>query len=294
MLGPTFDRRDILNMAVAASAAPAAFGTPVTADDESPPLHIIDTNVSLFQWPFRRMPLDRTDVLVAKLRSLGVVQAWAGSFEGLLHRDVAGVNQRLAAACEEHADLIPIGTINPASPGWNDDLDRCITEHNMPGIRLHPNYHRYSLTDARFTELLSLATDAGLLVQITVAMEDTRTQHSLVRVPDVDLGPLSSRNGLVRGARVQILNARLQPAELKTLSSNVGIFFDTARVDGTDGVPSLLNSVPRGRVLFGSHAPFLIPEAALIRVHESGRLDQSSLAAVLSGNARSVLGESTS
>jgi predicted TIM-barrel fold metal-dependent hydrolase len=47
-------------------------------------------------------------------------------------------------------------------------------------------------------------------------------------------------------------------------------------------------------VLFGTHAPFLIPEAALIRVHESAVLDEMGLHAVLSQNAAHVLEKTNS
>ena len=72
-----------------------------------------------------------------------------------------------------------------------------------------------------------------------------------------------------------------------------GVYFDAARVDGTDGVPLLVQSVPPGRVMFGSHAPFLIPEAALIRVHESAVLDEASLRAVLAENGEHFFGNTT-
>ena len=97
----------------------------------------------------------------------------------------------------------------------------------------------------------------------------------------------------MRGARVQILNHNLRPPLLQQLGETPGMFFDMSRVDGTDGVPQLVQSVPPGRVMFGSHAPFLIPEAALIRVHESGVLDDASLRAVLSENAGQLLGNTT-
>ena len=51
---------------------------------------MIDTNVHLFQWPFRRLPADDPDEFVLKLKARGVEQAWAGSFEALLNRDVSG------------------------------------------------------------------------------------------------------------------------------------------------------------------------------------------------------------
>lgn len=287
---PEINRRDVLHLAVAGGTASALLpATSGVVETDVPTIRIVDTNVSLFHWPFRRLPLENTATLVAKLRSLGIAQAWAGSYEGLLHRDIAAVNKRLTAACADYAELVPIGSINVTLPNWQDDLKRCVDDHSMPGIRLHPNYHGYTLSDPRFRELLQLATDAGIFVQLAVAMEDNRTQHALVRVADVDLTPLERLAQSASGLRIQILNARLQTTHIEQPGNLAGVFFDTARVDGTDGIPTLVGRVPSGRVLFGSHAPFLIPEAALIRVHESGQLPDEALRAVLSNNAEQLL-----
>jgi predicted TIM-barrel fold metal-dependent hydrolase len=287
-------RRKVLSLAVSAGMTSALLPKMAwSADEVQPGFRITDTNVSLFRWPFRRLPLDETDALVSKLRSLGIFQAWAGSFEGILHRDIAGVNQRLADACRVHAELIPIGSVNLKLPGWDDDLRRCIDEPKMPGIRLHPNYHGYALDDPRFRRLLELATAAGRFIQIAAALEDSRTQSSLVQIADVNLVPLLKLLPEIPAARVQILNHNLRPPLLQQLGESPGVFFDTARVDGTDGVPKLVQSVPPGRVLYGSHSPFLIPEAALIRVHESAIFDEASLKAVLSENAEHMAGKIT-
>ncbi len=286
------NRRDLLNLAATAGAASVlASSRAQSAEREETTLQIVDTNVSLFQWPFRRLPLDNTAALVKKLRTLGIAQAWAGSFEGVLHRDITAVNQRLSDECKRHPELIPIGSINLELPDWEHDLGRCIDQHEMPGIRLHPNYHGYTLDDPRFARLLQLATKAGRFVQIASAMEDTRTQHPMLQVADVDLAPLPDVMRRTARAKVQILNARPRQPMLDQLAKVPGIYFDTARVDGTDGVPRLLEQVPAGRALFGTHAPFLIPEAALIRVHESSGLDEKTLRSLLSENAEQVLNE---
>ncbi len=284
------NRRELLNLAATAGVASLlASQRAETAEENPPEFRIIDTNVSLFRWPFRRLPLDETAKLVKKLRSLGINTAWAGSFEGVLHRDVAGVNQRLAAECKQYPELVPIGSVNPALPDWKDDLRRCAQMHHMPGVRLHPNYHGYTLDDPRFAELLDLAAKAGCFVQIAAVMEDTRTQYPLLQVPDVDLSPLPGVMSRIQGAKVQILNDRPRSPLLFRLAKIPGLYFDTARVEGTDGIPSLVKSVPPGRVLFGTHAPFLIPDAALIRVHESSVLDEAGLKAVFSKNAEQFI-----
>lgn len=279
-------RRTFLHTTLAAGTVAALSSKVPRARGEAPNLAIFDSNVSLFHWPFRRLPFDTTDALVSKLRSLGITRALAGSYEGILHRDLVGVNQRLAGECRRHAELTPVGSINLDLPDWENDLVQCQRHHSMPAIRLHPNYHGYPLTDARFARLLDLSAAAGLLIQLAVCMEDARTQHPLAHVPDVELAPLPDLLRRFPEARVQLLNYRPAPATLAKLAGIPGLLFDTARVEGTDGVVSLLRTVPSNRVLFGTHAPFLIPEAALIRVHESGRLNETELKAVLSENAR--------
>ena len=270
-------RRQLLQAGAAAAVA-------ANVRAAEPPLRIIDTNLSLFRWPFRRLPLDDADALVKKMRALGISQGWAGSFEAILHRDISSVNERLAKACATRPMLRPIGAINPTLPGWRGDLQQCAERFKMRGIRLHPGYHDYTLADKRFAELLRLATQAKLFVQIAAAMEDTRTQHPRLRAPDVDLTPLPNVLRGIDGARVQILNLRPRGAHIELLAKLPGVCVDTARVEGTDGVPTLFKQLPK-RVLFGTHAPLLIPEAALIRTHESAQLDAPSLRSLLADNA---------
>src|SRR4029453_14335612 len=77
---------------------------------------IIDTNVNLFNWPFRALKYRDTRTLVAKLKKHRVIEAWAGSFEALLSKDMDGANARLAAECLKHGPgfLIPFGSVNLA------------------------------------------------------------------------------------------------------------------------------------------------------------------------------------
>jgi predicted TIM-barrel fold metal-dependent hydrolase len=288
------NRRDFFTTVITASTASALIAEAaqpaepeVEATDSNPsplPFSIVDTNVHLFQWPFRRLLLDETAALVKKLRSLGITQAWAGSYEGLLHRDVSGVNHRLVEACRKYPELIPVGSVNLELPDWQEDLRRCVEVHNMPGVRLHSGYHGYSLADPRFAQLLKQANDAGIFVQIVASLEDTRTQHPMLRVEDVDLTPLPSLIEEVADMRVQILGARPRQPLLSNLAKMSGVFFDTSRLEGSDGVLQLLRSVPIERVMLGTGAPFLIPEAALIRVYES-ELDAEMLRPLLFENS---------
>ncbi|HLY08717.1 MAG TPA: amidohydrolase family protein [Planctomycetota bacterium] len=248
---------------------------------------IIDVNVTLSRWPFRRLRGDEPGDLVSLLRSRGVEQAWAGSFDGLLHKDIAGVNLRLAADCKHYGGgmLIPFGSVHPKLPDWEEDLRRCAEEHRMPGIRLHPNYHGYMLDDPDFERLLRAAAGRGLAVQVALKMEDDRVHHPLLRVAPVDASGLGALVARIPGLRLMILNG---PAPLVKdaipKAASAGIGFDFAMQEGITGVAKLIDQVGVERVFFGSHFPFFTWDSSWLKVVESG-LEKGTERAILAGNA---------
>lgn len=253
---------------------------------------MIDVNINLSRWPTRRLPFDDTARLVLKLADSGIQQAWAGSFDGLLHKDIAAVNHRLAKACQAAASgrLLPFGSINPTLPDWEEDVRRCAEEHQMPGIRLHPNYHGYTLADERFKKLLELAKRHRLIVQIAVKMEDERTQHRLLRVDPVDVMPLLPRLKDRPDLPIVLVNSlrTLRPDTLGQLAAAGNVHFEISMQEGVGGITKLLQQVPLDRVLFGSHFPFFYLESALLKLRES-ELAQFQLSAITTDNAQHLL-----
>jgi uncharacterized protein len=253
---------------------------------------IVDTNVNLSRWPFRRLVGDETPDLVARLRKRDVTQAWAGSFDGILHKDIAGVNARLAADCRAHGKdfLVPFGSINPKLPGWQEDVRRCVEDHRMPGIRLHPNYHGYELKDPVFADLLHVAAGRRLTVQLVLSMEDLRTQHPLMRVPPVDVSALPQLVTREPGVRIELLNwaPALSGQRLQPLADAGAVFFDIATAEGIEGIARLVERLSPARVLFGSNFPLFYFEAARLKMEESG-LPEDQKSKLFEGNARQLL-----
>lgn len=251
----------------------------------------IDTNTYIGQWPFRALPEGNPDALLATLSHYGVQQAWTGSFEGLLHKDLAGVNARLVETCAVHDNgiLLPFGSVNPTLPRWEEDLRRCAEEHGMKGIRLHPAYHGYTLDDPRFKALLEQAAAAKLVVQLVVTMEDERMMHPLSRVEHVDVAPLAGVLAAAPAARILLLNAfrAVRGKPLEALAATGRVWFDIAWLEGIEGINTISAQIPLEKLVFGSYAPFFYFESSLLKLKEAG-LGDEQLVRIQGDNAGAI------
>lgn len=305
-----FDRRDFLKESLLPAAAlpllAAHEGTRVAAQETKKPaadgavVGLVDTNVHLFDWPFRRLKYRKTADLIAKLKRHRVTEAWAGNFEALLHKNLDAANGRLAEECRVNgtAMLVPVGSINPVWPDWEEDLRRLHEVHKMPGLRLYPSYHNYSLDRPEFVELLGKASERGLIVQIAFDIEDERVHHPVLRLAAVDAAPLIDAAKKVPKARIQLLNCRsaLPRTGTATLVQDTKISFDISNIEGVGALGRLIEGnhwsikaqIPATRLIFGSHAPYAPCEAALMRLFESP-LEREQMVAIMQGNAKALL-----
>jgi predicted TIM-barrel fold metal-dependent hydrolase len=253
---------------------------------------IVDANVNLSRWPFRRLRGDEPEELAAMLRARGVERAWAGSFDALLHKDLSAVNSRLADDCRRRGGglFVPFGSVNPKLPDWEEDLRRCHEVHRMPGLRLHPGYHGYALDDADFLRLLRQAAERRLVVQLAMKMEDERTQHPLMRVKTPDVNPLIKALPDVPGLRLVMVNSLrdLSRSQITQLRAAGDVWFEISMVEGVGGVMRLADEIGHERLLLGTYAPFFYIESAFLKMREAA-LGEAQTAAIQSGNARRLV-----
>jgi hypothetical protein len=253
---------------------------------------LVDTNVYISRWPERRVYGDTVEELGAEMRRQNVEQAWVGSFDGLFERDIAAVNVRLVEACKQLGPLaFPFGTVNPALPDWEDDLRRCQEVHQMRGIRLHPNYHGYTLDDPRFARLLELAAKRKLIAQIALSMEDERTQSLATRAPHVETKPLPAIVKSLPDLKLVLINVfrAVRVDKVEPLAAAGQVYFDIAMLEGLGGVSKLIEQASVERLVFGSHFPFFYFDSALLKLRESP-LARFQHEAITRGNAVKLLG----
>ena len=303
----SIDRRTFLTSSLASATAVSfadhrllAAQTAALNTANSSVAGIIDTNVNLFDWPFRALKYRDTKSLVAKLKKHRILEAWAGSFEALLSKDMNAVNTRLATECREHGPgfLIPFGSVNLVWPDWEEDVRRCHEIHKMPGLRIYPGYQPFDLDHPGMESLVRMTSERGLILQVVFGMEDPRVHHPIVNVGPVTFAPLLKAVKSTPNAKVQLLHfsGSTIGAGLPQFMAQANTFMDISRLEGNGAVGRIVGSitgspsarVPIERVVFGSHAPYFPVETALLKLIESPLAPQQ-LQAIMQGNARRLL-----
>jgi len=253
---------------------------------------LIDTHVYLGDWPNRRLGATAPAALVALLRQAKVNQAWVGSFDALFHKDIHSANLRLVKGCRDIGEgmLIPVGAINPTLPDWEEDVRRCHQTFKMPGIRLHPTYHGYSLDDSRFARLLQLTVGRNLFVQMVVQMIDERRRLLTPRGPQLDLAPLTRITKSIRGLRVLIANGveAFEDVVNSGLAKAPGVYFDFSCVADGNDLRKLVRFVSADRVVQGSAAPLFDADTSSTML-EQANLTTNHVNLIRYKNARRLL-----
>lgn len=262
---------------------------------------IIDTNINLLNWPFREFKYGETDALVSKLKKHHISQAWAGSFEGLFHKNIDAVNRRLADECKKNGRgfLLPFGTVNIAWPDWKEDLRRCDEEYGMRGIKIFPIYQTFDFAQPEFVELLEELAKRDMILQVVGDIDDLRNIHPIVKVRSVKFEAMVEAVKKVPNAKVELVywNNRVGGKVLDRFVEETGVYFDISRIETNGGLGLLIEGkpwngttkpVPAKRILFGSHAPFFPVETNLLKLFESP-LEKEDFINIANRNAGSFL-----
>jgi hypothetical protein len=77
-------------------------------------------------------------------------------------------------------------------------------------------------------------------------------------------------------------------APLVSRLAQAGVFLEIATLEGVAGIENLLGRAPKARLCFGSHSPYFVFEAALLKLQES-ELTPAQTAAVRHANAALAL-----
>jgi predicted TIM-barrel fold metal-dependent hydrolase len=240
-----------------------------------------------FCGPYSRRPIGmEPTALSQRLAALGVAQFHASRLEALWFENSHDAN-RLAESLPDPPGFRQTPVLDPSIATWREELDRLSRRGPLLMVRLHPNYHGYSLPQA--DPALAELEKRGVVAQVVVRVDDPRRQHPLAQVPDVPAGAV--REAAARHPSLRVLLSGAQAPALNSLTRELphvpNLWADTAQVDGVDAIASLARTAWADRLVFGSQAPILILEAALARVVLD--LDDAQAERILSTNPAALL-----
>jgi hypothetical protein len=212
----------------------------------------VDVNAWLGAWPFQYFHDDTAGRLEERLEAVGIGRALVGSPEAAFNHDCLAANRLLLKRLAGRRTLRPVPALDPTKADWTDNL-ALARDAGAVAVRLFPTFHLYELDSAAaLAAVEAVAAAGGLSLFVQMRMEDERTHHLRCKVP-------------------------------------ANVRFDLSHVETLRTVASLTAEVPVERVLLGTHAPFLQPKAALMKL-EAPYVPEAARRAIGRENARAILG----
>ena len=242
---------------------------------------MIDVNVSIGHYPFRRFPIDNQDPWSIKsyLQSKGIRRACASSLHALFYPDPQQGNEELLPLIADDDFFLPVGVVNPLLQNWAECLDHCIDAFGCRMIKLYPSYHGYHLTERAVEALFAAAHERGVLIAIVQRLEDERIHHPLMKIPSIDLYDLQGTAQRYHNQPLVLLCAyRTEVEQLAGLCDN--LYFDISFIETMNTLARVSEYVAPTRLLFGSHTPFFYPEAAggKVEIWQTSELNRTLVA----------------
>lgn len=251
-----------------------------------------DTNVYCGPYPFRPLPAAEPDGLRALLEEASMEGALVTPFPALFHtRPWSGLGPWIRAL-EGDGRVRFWAVINPALPGWQDDLEAAAAAPQVAGIRLFPRCHGYRPFEPALGELLERAAGHGLPVCLTARLLDDRLYPRMLRVdPPLDLQETGAL--LKEFARVRWVLTGFYMAEIRTLSPAVlahpAALVDIGLSKGFEPWwESLTAMLPAERLVVGTGAPLYYHGGVRLALHRS-EIEPRARGLLLTANARRLL-----
>jgi predicted TIM-barrel fold metal-dependent hydrolase len=233
---------------------------------------IIDVNAYLGHFAFRRLRHNTAASLLALMDSKKIDKAVVSSAAAITYRNAQAGNEELAEETKAHRDrLIPFAVINPFYAGWQDDLKICHEEFGMKGLRLYPKWHNYTLASPSCRELITAATEMGMVISVPIRVEDNRERSWLLNIPDVPLEEIVELVKAFPKSRFLLLNGLdyvRSPLGRKDngLPSNYAVELSRLSAVLANELGQLIANLGAERVMFGTGMPFNYPDPALLKL----------------------------
>lgn len=185
--------------------------------------------------------------------------------------------------------IVPFASVHPADPGWRKHL-RAIAAAGIKGLKIHPYYQDFSLSDPAVRPFFAKIADLGLIVQCHCGYDIGYPGRYDACAPADVVKLMKNVRGL-KFVAAHLGGCSGHPSRATDGLMECGAYIDTSALHinrHKDEEMRLLRSWPRERILFGTDFPWAhYPET--LRWIKSVR-DGEDLPDLLGGNACRLLG----
>ena len=194
------------------------------------------------------------------------------------------VNNFAIALQRQHPEVVAFGSVHPAAPGWEHELDR-LEKAGIKGIKWHPNFQNLAF-DAPILAPVIEAAQSRFIFMCHVGCEEPLGHNPA--------SPYKLRALIRNFPKARIIAAHMGgyangAAALDALAGQ-HIWLDTSNTEqlGDAELHALFAAHPRERILFGSDYPLFDPQESYDRLQRRPRFTQGEMEEVAT-NASSLL-----
>jgi predicted TIM-barrel fold metal-dependent hydrolase len=263
---------------------------------------IVDANAYIGRWPFAPLGYESAEDVLRLMDRAGIDQAVLTSLNSVFYWDAEIGNREVGAAALAHPDrFIPSCVININLLGWREHLAECAERYGIRAIKLHPDYHKFSLLPDvvigdEIEKLMEEARSRSLPVHIQTSLIDLRHHPGYCFVPEVSIPDVVQalrrykENRFVIGGGLWFMTRAQDLINQATPFGIENFWIATDGLQGPfDGVTGLVKQIGAERFVFGSRTPILYSEASKDVVEQSD-LSAEEKQAIFSRNAAGLLG----
>lgn len=221
----------------------------------------VDVSAWIGPYPFREVPHPDPEVLVRVLERERVRQAWVGWLPSAWHRDPAAGNRRLVEALAPwRSSLLPAVAVRPDWPHWERELALGV-DAGAPSVRCYPAQWGLGPGHPAMTRLAGACADAGVVLHLTVRLEDLRQRHFMDSAGDVPAATVRALARAGTGARLVVSGAGREFIEEVwwglTVQERARVSFDFGWVWGPpeDHFAALVRELGHAPFVYGSQWP---------------------------------------